>query len=159
MQLCFLRAHLDSIKVPKAVGLGRVDKSHCLHQDLLPFKGSLSPLFSFPGRFVQNIRKNTKSGLLLGDTVPRKETIALIRALTQAWWSAFAAHWVSLGARLLQWNGAQVFAIAASIRGGNNALPLTMKCFRVNLNECCRGLFPSECTGEQGAEGWFSLYH
>lgn len=39
MQLCFLRAHLDSIEVPKVLGLGRMDKSHCLLQDLLPFKG------------------------------------------------------------------------------------------------------------------------
>lgn len=53
----------------------------------------------------------------------------------------------------MQWNVAQV--IAANIKGGNNALPLIMKCFHVNENEHYGGLFPSQSTGDQPLEDSF----
>lgn len=102
MRLCFLRAHLNSECERCQVGMPG-QKPAALCQDSLPLEGSVSPTSSFPGRFVQKIRKqtNTRSMLFLGDFAHRKRMLALIRAL---------AH----SSLLLRRSSAQVFAIAVS---------------------------------------------
>lgn len=133
-----------------------------LYQDWLPFKGSVSFIFGFPGKFVENLRKQNK--------IPKMgfSWVSLSLERKQSLWSEHLPKPAEVHLQLteivlvhclMQWNVAQVFVIAVSIKGGNKALPLAIKCFHVNGNECYRGLFLSECTGERGAEGLFSLYH
>lgn len=121
------------------------------------FKGWMSFFFGCPGKFVENIRKQNKIPKVgfswVSLSLERKQSLwseHLPELLKSIW-----AGWESLGALLMQWNVAQVFVIAASIKGGRTTLPLTIKCFHENGNECYRGLFPLNAQGSEALKGCF----
>lgn len=117
----------------------------------------MSFFFGCPGKFVQNIRKQNKIPKVgfswVSLSLERKQSLwseHLPKLLKSIW-----ARWERLGALLMQWNAAQVFVIAASIKGGRTTLPLTIKCFHENGNECYRGLFPLNAQGSEALKGCF----
>lgn len=120
-------------------------------------EGWMSFFFGCPGKFVQNIRKQNKIPKVgfswVSLSLERKQSLwseHLPKLLKSIW-----AGWESLGALLMQWNVAQVFVIAACIKGGRTTLPLTLKCFHENGNECYRGLFPLNAQGSEALKGCF----
>lgn len=113
--------------------------------------------FGCPGKFVQNIRKQNKVPKVgfswVSLCLERKQLLwceHLPKLLKSIW-----AGWERLGAPLMQWNVAPVFVVAASIKGGRTTLPLTIKCFHENGNECYRGLFPLNAQGSEVLKGCF----
>lgn len=121
------------------------------------FKDWRSFFFGCPRKFVQNISKQNKIPKVgfpwVSLSLERKQSLwceHLPKLLKSIW-----AGWKRLGELLMQWNVAQAFVIAASIKGGRTTLPLTLKCFHENGNECYRALLPLNAQGSEVLKGCF----